>query len=291
MAEEIKIPLEVAVFSPGSALYAQELGVHRVELNARGSYDVGGLTPDVADVKNLYFPPPGQKKLDIPIRIMIRPRPAPGPTAPEPVDFIYSDAEFNAMKRAIKQFKKLGVLNPIRGDAFVFGILERCLGYDSGDEELPKPGSTILDRRLGVDKRRCRILVELAKPVRCVFHRAFDLLAEEDDWKMSINELARCDFTGVLTSGGNGPFYENIDMIGPICQHMSGLQLIVGGGLRRQNVNMLIDKVRKVQPGLNLWAHSSCLARGKVEGDSNSEDVDGQEVRQLSTMLGLDFPE
>ena len=52
-----KVPLEVAVFSIEDALRAQTLGASRIELNATGSYAVGGLTPTVQQLQQLRAEP------------------------------------------------------------------------------------------------------------------------------------------------------------------------------------------------------------------------------------------
>lgn len=271
-----KTPLEVAVFSPANALRAQALGAYRVELNAQGSYDDGGLTPLVSDVASLHLPEnKGDKKLEIPIRIMIRPRPAPGPTDAEPHDFVYSDAEFQAMWDSITAFKNLRTLNPVRGDAFVFGILERV-----------GTGATPVERELAIDIRRCTMLVAHAKPIRCVFHRAFDVIATSEDWHDGLSELVRCGFTGVLTSGGDGPFYDNIHHIHRMCCQMPELQIIVGGGVRRHNVDLLLPRLDHIVR-LNIWMHSSCLSRDEPT-DLDPEEIDADELIGLGSALGLD---
>ena len=51
-----------------------------------------------------------KEETSIPVFVMIRPRGG---------DFLYSDVEFNVMKKEIELFKKHGA------DGFVFGILNR----------------------------------------------------------------------------------------------------------------------------------------------------------------------
>ncbi|KFG77680.1 CutC family protein, partial [Metarhizium anisopliae] len=113
--ETTQMPLEVAVFSGESALKAQSQGASRVELNAPGSYHVGGTTPPIAELKRIAA------KVTIPVRIMIRPRGAPGDGSP---DFVYTPKEVAAMAQSIRDFKATGLLNPFRGDGFVFGLLQ-----------------------------------------------------------------------------------------------------------------------------------------------------------------------
>ena len=77
------------------------------------------------------------------VYVMIRPRGG---------DFCYSSYEFHAMKRDIFHCQKAGV------DGFVFGIL-------SPDGAL--------------DKKRCKELIDKARPLKATCHRAFW------QWKMS----------------------------------------------------------------------------------------------------------
>ncbi|KLU84975.1 CutC family protein [Magnaporthiopsis poae ATCC 64411] len=112
--------LEIPIFSPAAAKDAASLGAHRIELNAAGSYPVGGLTPSLSELSALLAQL-GQQSPRIPIRIMIRPRGAPG--APGQPDFIYSAPELASMRDAIAGFKASGLLDAGRGDGFVFGAL------------------------------------------------------------------------------------------------------------------------------------------------------------------------
>lgn len=158
------MPLEVPVFSPGSASAAIQAGAHRLELNRAGSYPQGGLTPDIADLQTLTAASVSEANPSPlpPLRIMIRPR---GPPADEP-DFVYSDAEFAEMKASVGAFKESGLMRRGRGDGFVFGILK------VRETEAGRLGARA-ESPVVVDVERNRELVELAAPWPCVFHRAF----------------------------------------------------------------------------------------------------------------------
>lgn len=157
-------PLEVPVFSPHSASLALAQHASRVELNRDGSYPEGGLTPTIADLQSLTT---SHKDVSSPpqaaVRVMIRPRGPPPPQSPPAPDFLYSEAEFEEMKKAVGDFKASGCINVERGDGFVFGCLkEGKMGGNGGK------GSVVV-----VDIARNTELVELAKPFPAVFHRAF----------------------------------------------------------------------------------------------------------------------
>ncbi|MGZ4034887.1 MAG: copper homeostasis protein CutC, partial [Bacteroidia bacterium] len=92
--------LEIACFNYESALVAQQGGADRIELC--DSFSDGGTTPAIEIVKLT------RKKISIDLFIMIRPRGG---------NFVYSDQEFERMKKNISEFKQIGI------DGFVFGIL------------------------------------------------------------------------------------------------------------------------------------------------------------------------
>ncbi|KAI5461148.1 copper homeostasis CutC domain-containing protein [Mariannaea sp. PMI_226] len=276
------IPLEVAVYDPGNALRAEVAGAHRLQINAKDSHSVGGLTPSIEDLKRLHRPnAPGIKKLDVPVRIHIRPRAAPGPDAEEQQDFIYSDEEFEEMRNAITEFKNLGTLNPLRGDAFVFRILER-VGTGAKESE----------RELAVDVRRCTMLVELALPIRCCFSRAFDAVAGPRQWRGNMNEVFYSGFTGVLTAGGPGSFVDNIENLVHICNQMPDLQLIVGGGVRASNIKRLLSRLEDKEQ-MNIWVHSPChyLPSERLSDSADPSHVSTVEVAALRRECGIVDPE
>ena len=80
-----------------------------------------------------------RKKISIGLHVMIRPRGG---------DFYYSDDEFDVMRRDVLMAKQLGA------DGVVFGLL---------------------DPDANVDVQRTRQLVDLARPLKTTFHRAFDI--------------------------------------------------------------------------------------------------------------------
>ena len=113
----MKYKLEVAVYKPWDACEAYDLGANRIQLNARGSRRVGGLTPSLPDVAKAC------NWVKIPVRVVIRPR--GGHTAE---DFVYTEAEFARMRTSIRIIAVSGLLDERRGDGFVFGVLEKSDG-------------------------------------------------------------------------------------------------------------------------------------------------------------------
>ena len=126
--------IEVCAESYEYAMKAEKAGADRIELCKDLHLD--GLTPDYESAKRTI------DSLNIPVFILIRPREG---------DFIYSNEEFELMKRDIIKFKKMG-----------------CKGIVSG----------VLNDDNSIDIERTKELVELSRPLEFTFHRAFDLVSD-----------------------------------------------------------------------------------------------------------------
>ncbi|ETS79787.1 hypothetical protein PFICI_09640 [Pestalotiopsis fici W106-1] len=243
------IPLEVPIFGPAFASAAVSAGASRLELNSKGSYPAGGLTPVIGDLSSL-------EGLGIPIRIMIRPR---GPPARGACDFIYTESEVKAMEQSIRDFKASGLMEEGRGDGFVFGALaeidrEQARGQPDGHAH----AGTVLNAG------QCSRLAEAAKPFKFVFHRAFDELVRHEVWEEALEELVRLGFNGILTSGGPGDAVDNIPRLVQILEKAGNrMEIILGGGVRSSNITGLREGIGSSLATPGYWAHSSCLT-GKV---------------------------
>jgi len=90
--------LEICANSHQSAINAQEVGAHRIELCQELS--VGGITPSYGLLKQVV------DTLSIPVYVLIRPRSG---------NFVYSDSEFDIMKQDIQLCKNLGCAGIVSG--------------------------------------------------------------------------------------------------------------------------------------------------------------------------------
>ncbi|KAL7903617.1 copper homeostasis protein [Trichoderma sp. SZMC 28014] len=283
LGQSTRLNCEVAVFSGASGLEAQDLGAKRIELNAPGSYDAGGLTPPLKELTSIA------SQLEIAVRIMIRPRGPPraavllggeeGQQTPDQLqDFIYTDDEIALMLQAIADFKATGVMNPIRGDGFVFGVLK--------PQTKPSTLAKYPDLKYTIDEERCKMLVDAARPFPCVFHRAFDPIAASERWAKGVDTLAECGFDGVLTSGGMGNCSEYLDKIDAICHRAAphSLQVVAGGGVRRGNVGEAVAQL-SVHGTKNVWIHTASLT-DKVDNDGRRlEELDRRQLRGIVSAI------
>ncbi len=142
-----------------------------------------------------------REQLQIDLFVMIRPRGG---------NFVYSVSEFNTMKEQITFCKK----NNCNG--IVFGILT------------PEHK---------VDIKRCEELVELAKPLPCTFHRAFD---EIEDQEKALEDVINCGFKRILTSGKQKTALEGSSIIMDLIQKTNNrIQIVPSGGVRSGNISGL----------------------------------------------------
>ena len=103
-----------------------------------------------------------RQHLSLDVFVMIRPRGG---------DFCYSSYEYWAMKRDVWQCQKLSV------DGIVFGILTP-------------------DGR--IDKKRCKEIIDKARPLKVTCHRAFDMTRDPFE---SLEDCIEVGFDRILTAG------------------------------------------------------------------------------------------
>lgn len=145
-----------------------------------------------------------RKHLTIDINFIVRPRSG---------DFCYSDFEFQVMKRDIEMAKEYGA------NGIVVGIL--------------KPNGEI-------DMERMKEIIQLAKPLKVTFHRAFDMT--RDPFK-SLDTLISLGVERILTSGQESNAFEGVDLIKELVHRSKGKIIIMpGAGINELNVEEIINK-------------------------------------------------
>ncbi|BAO75153.1 copper homeostasis protein CutC [Winogradskyella sp. PG-2] len=183
--------LEICVNSYQSAKNACDAGAHRIELCQELS--VGGITPSYGLLKQVI------KNLDIPVFILIRPRGG---------SFVYSEDDFEIMKRDIQLCKDLG-----------------CQGIVSG----------ILNADKTIDIDRTKQLITLSRPLQFTFHRAFD---EVKNPKQALEQLIELGVERVLSSGQEVSAEEGLNLLKELNKISNGrITILVGGGVNSNNAN------------------------------------------------------
>ncbi|WP_421943563.1 copper homeostasis protein CutC [Pedobacter sp.] len=185
-----------------------------------------------------------KKNLSIEVWPIIRPRGG---------DFLYSDIEFELMKEDIKSFKSLNC------EGIVIGILKT-------------DGS--------VDKERTAELIELAKPMKVAFHRAFDM---SNDMEKALEDLIDLGIVRVLTSGGASSAIGGAENLGKLVEQANGrIEIMPGAGVNKDNLKTLISKTGAV----NYHASAKQFVKSKMlyrNTDTKMGSIDDEYQYELTS--------
>ena len=134
-------------------------------------------------------------------------------------DFNYSSEDLEVMKNDIVAARALGV------DGIVIGILH-------GDHT--------------IDVQRMAEVIQLARPLKVTFHRAFDVTP---DASAALDALLMLGVDYVLTSGQAASALDGVDALQALQQQAGDkLTVLAGGGVRAHNVRDVVRRsgVREV---------------------------------------------
>lgn len=232
--------LEIAVASVAGALIAARAGADRLEVNT--ALACGGLTPSLGLFREI------RSQTTLPLLVMLRPRPG---------GFVYSDPEFQTLRRDLEIFLEGGA------DGFVFGMLDEHGAVDG----------------------RCAELVRAAQGRVCVFHRAFDLVPRPLE---TLEQLIDLGFRRVLTSGQERTAWEGVALLRQLVDRARGkIEILPGGGVRPENAAGILRATGCGQ------VHASARRRGEPGNPKGkewlvlgeAEEVDGERVRELKDVL------
>jgi copper homeostasis protein len=189
----MKFKLEICVDTVESAITAQESGADRVELC--DNLLEGGTTPGPGTIAS------ARNNLTIAINVIIRPRGG---------DFLYTDLEYDIMRRDIEYCGEIGI------DGIVLGILR-----SNGE----------------VDIERTARLIELAQPMSATFHRAFDMCP---DPIKGLEDVIDTGTVRILTSGQKDKASDGISLISELVRRAGNRIIIMpGSGINNSNISAI----------------------------------------------------
>ena len=144
-----------------------------------------------------------KKYVKIPIHVMIRPREG---------DFCYSEKEFESMLLDIAAAKMVGMQ----------GIVAGILNPDGS-----------------VDEKRTAILVDAAAPMNVTFHRAFDMVSDQEK---ALEAIIYAGCARILTSGGQQTAPLGIDKLTDLVRKASNrISIMPGSGVNISNVKQIAE--------------------------------------------------
>jgi copper homeostasis protein len=147
-----------------------------------------------------------RQNVSLDLFVMIRPRGG---------DFHYSNYDFHCMKRDIMQCQKISV------DGLVFGILN-------------EDGT--------IDKKRCKELIDKARPLKVTCHRAFDMTRDPFE---ALEDCIEVGFDRILTAGQQGKAVNGIDLISELIKKSNGrIAIMPGSGVNEETVSEIVNKTK-----------------------------------------------
>lgn len=186
--------VEACVQTIVSAEMAQRAGADSIELCA--ALETGGVTPGAGVIRT------ARARVGVRMQILIRPRPG---------NFVYREAEVEAMLGEIREARRAGA------DGVVLGALDHL-------------GS--------IDRETTARLVEAAGPLPVTFHRAFD---QVNDQPGALETLAHLGVARILTSGGADGAIDGIPRLAELVRASGGgIGILAGGRIRAPGVARLV---------------------------------------------------
>ena len=191
-----KYTLECCVDSTESAIAAAKGGADRLELCA--ALIIGGTSPSPALYEQI------RKCCNLPIRVLLRPRFG---------DFLYTEHEFEIIKREVELFREAGA------DGVVIG----CLRADGA-----------------LDMERMKKLMKAAGTMQVTLHRAFDVCADPIRTYEQAGELG---IDTILTSGQQNDCLTGMALLKELCElrrKQGGPQIMAGAGVTPDVIRQFI---------------------------------------------------
>lgn len=234
--------LEVIAFNIESVIAAGAAGANRIELCDNPGE--GGTTASYGMIKT------AREKTSLQLYPIIRPRGG---------DFLYSNEEFDIMKRDILLCKEMGC------DGVVIGLL-----LEDGS----------------VDKTRTTQLVEAAYPLGVTFHRAFDRVANPFE---ALEEVIAAGCERILTSGLKPTAPEGVQALADLVRQANDRIVIMpGSGVRSDNIALLAQQTGATE--FHSSARTTIPTAMKFVNESMQETLDTvalntEEVRKMAEAL------
>ena len=194
-----------------------------------------------------------RQNVNLDVFVMIRPRGG---------DFNYSNYEFHCMRRDIDQCQKLSA------DGVVFGIL-------NADGTL--------------DKKRCKELIDRARPMKVTCHRAFDMT---HDPLQTLEDCIEVGFDRILTSGHQTAASKGTVLIAELIKKSNGrISIMPGSGVNEETVEKIVNETGAKEIHFSAMAFRESamqyrnLAIASMGSDEGSEfkyrTVDAERVRAM----------
>ncbi len=182
-----------------------------------------------------------RQNVNLDLFVMIRPRGG---------DFNYSNYEFHCMKRDIYQCQRISV------DGIVFGIL-------NADGTL--------------DKKRCKELIDKARPLQVTCHRAFDMTRDPFE---ALEDCIEVGFDRILTAGHQTTAALGADLIAELVKKANGrIAIMPGSGVNENTVEEIVRKTKVTEVHFSATAFRDSVMQYRNQAITGMGSEEGAEFK------------
>ncbi len=182
-----------------------------------------------------------RQNVNLDVFVMIRPRGG---------DFNYSNYEFHCMKRDIYQCQRISV------DGIVFGILH-------ADGTL--------------DKKRCKELIDKARPLKVTCHRAFDMTRDPFE---ALEDCIEVGFDRILTAGHQTTAALGADLIAELVKKANGrIAIMPGSGVNENTVEEIVRKTKVTEIHFSATAFRDSVMQYRNQAIAGMGSEEGSEFK------------
>jgi copper homeostasis protein len=180
-------------------------------------------------------------------------------------DFNYSIEEYHAMRNDIEACKRLSV------DGVVLGLVN--------------PDGTI-------DKKRCKKLIELARPLKVTCHRAFDMTRDPFE---ALEDCIEVGFDRILTAGQQAQALAGASLIGELIKKADGrIAIMPGSGVNENTVSEIVKRsgTKEIHFSATAFRESAMVFRNPAIAGMGSDEgaefklrtVDSDRVKKIRAL-------
>jgi copper homeostasis protein len=150
-----------------------------------------------------------RKQIHIPLHVIIR---------PHKENFVYSPEQIDKMMQDILFCKEQKI------NGVVFGLL---------------------NKNNEIDKKFCKELILIARPMSVTFHRAIDVC---NNLETSFEDLIESGIDRVLTSGGKNNCIEGLETLKSLQKTFGNkITIMPGGGIRSGNISEIVNATQAME--------------------------------------------
>ncbi len=123
-----------------------------------------------------------------------------------------------------------------------------------------------------IDKKRCKELIDKARPLKVTCHRAFDMTRDPSE---ALEDCIEVDFDRILTSGQQSQASKGAELIAELIKKANGrIAIMPGAGVNENTVERIVSLTKAKE------IHFSATTSRPSLMEFKNQDIAGWEMRK-----------